>query len=317
MVQLRIQNKTISTPIIDILKDVKNSIHNGKLASLKVKGDNIEVNCPFHKNGLEHKPSCNVYIGKDTKDLHTGDFHCFTCGAKGPFYHFIAECFDTDDDWAKDWLVEKYADGIIEYEIDLPEIDLNTKKDKTEYLSESVLKDFEDFHPYMLQRKLTQEVCKQFEVKYDAKTKCIVFAVRDEKGKLLMLTRRSVLNKTFIIDADKEKPVYLLYYLLKNNIQEAYICESQINALTLWTHGLPGVALFGTGSAHQYDILNKSNIRVYNLLFDGDEAGDKGIKKFLHNIRKDVIVNIIRLPRGKDVNDLTYDELEKLLQDQL
>lgn len=95
---LRIENKTISKPIIDILKDVKSSISNGKLASLKVKNDNIEVNCPFHKNGLEHKPSCNVYIGKDTKDLHTGDFHCFTCGSKGPFYHFVAECFDTDDE---------------------------------------------------------------------------------------------------------------------------------------------------------------------------------------------------------------------------
>ena len=48
-----------------------------------------------------------------------------------------------------------------------------------------------------------------------------------------MLTRRSVNNKTFIIDSKKQKPVYLLYYLKKRDIKEAYICESQINALTL------------------------------------------------------------------------------------
>ena len=48
-------------------------------------------------------------------------------------------------------------------------------------------------------------------------------------------------------------------------------------------------------------------------MFDGDEAGDKGIEKFLKNIRKDVIVDIIRMPRGKDVNDLDYDELEDLI----
>ena len=48
-----------------------------------------------------------------------------------------------------------------------------------------------------------------------------------------MLTRRSVKDKTFIIDKEKQKPVYLLYYLLQHNIQECYICESQINALTL------------------------------------------------------------------------------------
>ena len=59
--------------------------------------------------------------------------------------------------------------------------------------------------------------------------------------------------------------------------------------------------------------LNKSNIRVYNLMFDGDEAGEKGIREFLANIRKDVIVNIIRLPKGKDINDLSYDEVENLI----
>lgn len=52
---------------------------------------------------------------------------------------------------------------------------------------------------------------------------------------------------------------------------------------------------------------------MYNLLFDGDEAGDKGIQKFLQNIRKDVIINIIRVPRGKDINDLSYEEVEKLI----
>ena len=313
MNQLIIDNKTISTPLIDIIKSVKNQLHNGKLKDIRPKGHNIRVTCPHHKNGLENTPAGDIYIGPATDKVEYGWFKCFTCGEQGPFYHFIAECFDTDDEWAKEWLLENYADGIIEYEIDLPEIDLKNNTKKTEYLSESVLDEFEDFHPYMLKRKLTKEVCKQFEVKYDKKTKSLVFAVRDEKGKLVMLTRRSVLDKTFIIDADKEKPVYLLYYLLKNNIQEAYICESQINALTLWTHGFPGVALFGTGSKHQYDILNKSNIRVYNLLFDGDDAGDKGIQKFLKNIRKDVIINVIKVPRGKDINDLDYNELENLI----
>ena len=48
-----------------------------------------------------------------------------------------------------------------------------------------------------------------------------------------MLTRRSVIDKTFIIDKDKEKPVYLLNYIKNNNIKEATVVESQINCLTL------------------------------------------------------------------------------------
>lgn len=232
MYKLVIDNKIISTPLLNIVNDIKKEVNNGKLKSVRVIGDNIQVTCPVHKQGTENKPSSYVYIGETNKDVAYGDFHCFTCGEKGPFYHFVAECFDTDDEWAKEWLIDNYADGIIEYQIELPEIDLN-KKPTVNYLSEDCLKNFEDFHPYMIKRKLTKEVCKEFEVKYDPKTKCLVFPVRDENGKLVMLTRRSVENKTFIIDADKEKPVYLLYYLKKKNIQEAYICESQINCLSL------------------------------------------------------------------------------------
>lgn len=313
MDRLVIGNKTISKPLLDIILDIKSQLRTGKLQSVVPKGDNIRVTCPHHKNGLEKKPAADIYIGDHTDTVEYGWYHCFVCNENGPFYHFVAECFDKTDDWAKAWLIENYADGILTYTEDvLPPITF-TKSNRKEYLDESILNTFDDFHPYMLQRKLSREICKKFEVKYDRDSKCLVFAVRDEKGKLVMLTRRSVEDKRFIIDANKEKPVYLLYNLLKNNIQEAYVVESQINCLTLLTHGLPAIALFGTGSSHQYDILNKSNIRVYNLMFDGDEAGDKGITKFLQNIRKDVIVNIIRLPRGKDVNDLSYDEVENLI----
>ena len=64
-------------------------------------------------------------------------------------------------------------------------------------------------------------------------------------------------------------------------------------------------------------LLNKSHIRVYNLCFDGDAGGDKGIKEFMEHIRKDVMVNIVRLPRGKDINDLSYEEVENMLNEQL
>ena len=127
-----------------------------------------------------------------------------------------------------------------------------------------------------------------------------------------MLTRRSVNSKKFIIDKEKQKPVYLLYYLKKRNIQEAYICESQINALTIHSYHLPAVALFGTGSDYQYDLLNKSSIRHFILCFDGDDAGKKGIKNFIQNIKKDAIVSILNIPEGKDVNDLSKEEFFKL-----
>lgn len=315
---IEVRRRRIYTPLWDIIMDIRRQLHNGKLREVrKPKDNNIRVTCPHHKNGLELDPDCNIYIGPDMVDAEGnlivayGTANCFACDFKGDFIKFVAECFDKSYEWAEDWLIENYYTGSYVEDLTLEPIILN--KSKKHYLDESILNNFEDFHPYMLQRKLTKEVIKEFEIKYDPKTECLVFPVRDEKGKLWMLTRRSVKDKTFIIDKEKQKPVYLLYYLLQHNIQEAYICESQINALTLWTHGLPGVALFGTGSEYQYELLNKSNIRVYNLCFDGDAAGDKGIREFLSHIRKDAIVNIINVPRGKDMNDLSYEDVENLI----
>lgn len=315
---IEVRKRRIYTPLWDIINDIKRQLHNGKLKEIqKPKDNDIRLTCPHHKNGQEKEADCNVYIGPTIRDSNGnikvayGTVHCFACGFKGDFIKFVAECFDKSYDWAETWLLENYDTVESGEIIELEPIILS--KPKKQYMDEEVLKEFEDFHPYMLKRKLTKEVIKEFEVKYDPKTECLVFPVRDEKGKLWMLTRRSVVDKTFIIDKEKKKPVYLLYYLKQHNIKQAFVVESQINALTLWTHHLPAIALFGTGSDYQYELLNKSGIRVYNLLFDGDPAGDKGIHNFLENIRKDVIVNVIPVPRGKDVNDLSYDELENLI----
>lgn len=165
----------------------------------------------------------------------------------------------------------------------------------------------------MAQRKLTKDVIEKFKIKYDDKTKCIVFPVWDEKNNLKLLTRRSVIDKKFIIDKDIDKPVYLLNHIKNNNIKTMIICESQINALTCWGYGFPAVALFGTGTKTQYELINKSGVRNIILMLDGDEAGRKGTQKLIENIRKDIIVVDIKMPLNKDVNDLTYDEFMKIL----
>ena len=41
-------------------------------------------------------------------------------------------------------------------------------------------------------------------------------------------------------------------------------------------------------------------------------AGEHGIKRFIKNIRNDVFVDIIQIPTGKDVNDLSKEEFLNL-----
>ena len=313
---LVIDNHVIDAPIETIINQIKKELTNGKLSQVEKKGDNISVTCPSHKGGHETRPSCYVYCGDDP-DIEYGYMHCFTCGAQGSLWHFVAECFDKNDAWGKQWLLDRFGDAFVETQVKLPDFDVLQKSkvlqnNETSQENETLLNTCQSWHPYMAKRKLSREICEKFRVKYDPKGEHIVFPCWDENGNLVMVTRRSVHTKQFLIPKDVEKPVYLLNVIKRNNIQEVTIVESQINCLTLWSMGYPSCALFGTGTSHQYDLLNKSGIRHYYLCFDGDDAGDNGIKRFLKNIRKDVFVDIILMTRGKDVNDLSQEEFDKL-----
>lgn len=306
---LQIDNRIINTPILTIIKQLKSELTNGKLIDVKDKHSYISVTCPYHSNGVEKHASCSVYCGED-KNIPYGTCHCFTCGFKGTFTHFIGQCLDGDENLGKEWLLARF--GISTFRdptLYLPKIE--TKK-STSYLDENILSNFQSYHPYMTQRNLTQEVIKKFNIKYDPKTQCIIFPIYDEHNKLKMLTKRSVNSKFFEIDENIEKPVYLLNHIKNEHIKTVYVCESQINALTLWGWDKPAIALIGTGSTNQFKILNKTEINHYILALDGDLAGHKGILKFLTNINLNSLVSIVITPPNKDVNDLTKEEFEAL-----
>ena len=173
---------------------------------------------------------------------------------------------------------------------------------------------YDFYHPYMWKRHLSKEVVDQFRVGYDKERNAITFPVYDEKHRLVMITARCVDNKRFYIPEGVEKPVYLLYDVIERGETTAFVAESQINALTLRTFGYPGTALFGTGTTKQYEILKKSGIRNYILAFDGDSAGEHGAQRFKNNMPKDVFITELKLPAGKDVNDLTKEEFDYLLK---
>lgn len=309
MRELIVDNYIIITPLMQILEKVRGELFNGKLNIIQDRKDNIRVTCPFHANGMEKHPSCDIYCG-DNEDIEYGMYHCFTCNSAGPLYKFIGECFDKGDEFGKQWLISNFSSSYIEPVINLTPIIL--EKTKPKYINESILDTYQNYHPYMTQRKLTKEVIDRFKIKYDPNTQCVVFPVWDDKDKLYMLTKRSVIDKKFFIESDKEKPVYLLNFIKKHSIDEMTIVESQINALTLWGYGIPAVALFGTGTKTQYDLINKSGVKHIYLCLDGDNAGLSGTKRLIDNLNKDIFIDIIVMLPNRDVNDLTESEFNSL-----
>lgn len=303
--------------ILDTIRTETIALGDMYLKDIVKRGQNFTVTCPYHGDHSEKKPACTVF-GETTGTFNKGDFHCLVCGESGNIVKFTSTCLNVSPKHASEWLLEGFRGVFMEHTIDLPSINLNRSviTSNALFLNENILEGLQEYHPYMTQRKLSPEVCKTFKVKYDPKTQSIVFPVYDDVGRLYMLTRRSVVNKSFYIDEGKEKPVYLLHHIREHHIPYAVVCESQINTLTLLSQGVSAIGLFGANfSNNQMELLNKSGIRHYILAFDGDRAGDIATKKFLKHIRKDVFVDILRVPRGKDINDLSPEEIKKLFVD--
>ena len=308
--RLILYNRVIDTDVGDILDVLYQECDGNYLKHRVRKADYISISCPFHNEGQEHHPSCSVYNREDNENVAFGTFHCFTCQKKGPLYVLVSKVLGISYTEAKYWLIEHFSNVYTDRQLMLS--DFVEEKPKKYYLDKSILDKYSYLHPYQFKRGLSEEVIKKFHIGWNPDTDSITFPVWDEHNNLLGITERSTKYKRFYIPEDLDKPVYLLNYIKQNNITDVVVCESQINTLTCWTWGIPAIGLFGTGSNKQYKILQKSGIINYHLAFDGDLAGEHGAKRFIQHMPQSVFIDIIKIPQGKDVNDLTKEEFLSL-----
>ena len=312
---LIIDNKIIETPIIDLFNLLRQQCYIDKidrLNSYEIKQNNIRITCPFHSNGHERTPSCDILL-EDKHDTIAGTVHCFGCGYTANFLKFVADCLNRSFKQAKDWiiLVSKYS--LLEDTRDITDIDINKniiQQQNVSYVKPGELEGYNYIHPYMFKRKLTDEIINKFEVGYDPKLDAITFPVY-ENGKCIFVCKRRVKFKRFDMPDIHPKPIYGLDYLTDN---EVYVCESVINALTLWSYGKQAVALFGTGSEYQINILKNLPQRKIILALDSDNAGYNGTNKIAKALTNKLVVKL-NIPNGKDINDLSKEEFENLYEE--
>jgi len=308
----RVDNRIINEAPLNILKKLHDSLEErgiNLIRDIKISGINIQCTCPFHNGGQEKRASAGILM-VDRGNQPAGTFHCFTCGVTMNLEEMISGCFGYNDlgSYGRKWLIKNF----ITFEDDNKrEIKFNFERKKD---INSIITNKEDLslfrytHQYMYDRKLTDDIIDKFDIGYDRERDSITFPVYDLDGNLCFVGRRSIKGKIYNYPKNVEKPVYGLN-MIKG--KEVIICESVFNALTCWVYGKEAVALLGTGSKYQYKILKMFPARKYILAFDGDEAGDRGRNKFIRNV-KNKIITYYNLPRGKDINDLTLEEFNKL-----
>lgn len=310
---IQVANKTIITPIENILKELKYQLSlQGieKLGAIRKTGSHIQCSCPIHKNGQERTPSCGIFLSAQG-DFKEGDFHCFTCGTAGSFSEFVSYCFNIRDGglFGDKWLLDNFEVGDSSKNIELPFGKLDSSKS---FVTEEELQQYRYYHDYMWKRGLTPELVDMFDVGYDIQTDCITFPVWDINGNCVFVAKRSTKSKFFNYPEFAEKPVYALN-MIPDTAKEVYVCESIINCITCWKYGKYAIALIGLGSTTQYEELKKRpDIKRYILAFDGDNAGRGGAQRFYKNMRDYALISFIDVPEGKDINDLSYPEFISL-----
>lgn len=318
-----IDNKVIKTSIVDIVNNLKSILivnHINKLRDIYVKNNNLVITCPCHKQGQENKPSCSILLEdkkiiRNNKQIviNAGTVSCFTCGYKANLIGFVATCLSISYIKAKEWILNSSNFDLIELERPINFIE-STDTYSNNYndlpiITNDELDSYRQLNDYMFKRKLSLDIIKKFDVGYDKNTDALTFPVYVNNN-CLFVAKRYIKYKRFQMPAINPKPIYGLDYI--DPSQSVIVCESIINALTAWTYKKQAIALFGTGSDYQLDILSRCGIRHFILMYDGDLAGRHGAEKFKQKVKNSFITDIILNP-GMDVNDLSEEEFNKLL----
>ncbi len=318
---MEVNNHVILDDTQDILIELRKQLElNGvkRFAKFIDSGNNIQTNCPFHKEGQERKPSFGI-------NKKTGECHCFGCGWSGTLSEMISNCFGKDDfgAYGNKWLIRNFLSVAVESRPDI-DVDFCRRKKITsetkKYISEQELDSYRYTHPYMYKRKLTDEIIDLFDIGYDKNTECITFPNRDINGNCLFIARRSVKTKFFNYPQDVEKPVYGLYECnicaktIKNWFpDEIIICESMIDALTCWVYGRYAVALNGTGNENQFKTLRNMPNRKFILATDMDEAGLKARERIRQSLGNKLVTEYVwDINIAKDINDMSKEYFESL-----
>lgn len=330
---MRINDVEFNADLEEILEELTKELElNGisLLQKTKQSGNDIMVQCPYHGDGQEKRPSAGIRKSD-------GIFHCFACGETHTLPEVISHCFGKDmfGDFGWRWLLQNFGTVSVEERKDLNLLMdrqndvIKRGDDVIEFVSEEELDNYRYYHPYMYERGLTDEVIEMFDIGYDSGSNCITFPVRDVQGRCLFIARRSVSYKFFNYPKGVEKPLYGLYELYKYGtaysangrgatkraplFTEVIVCESMLDALAFWTVGKYAVALNGLGNELQFKQLRELPCRKIILATDMDAHGLEARKRIRANVKNKLITEYF-FPKGrKDANDCTKEELRELI----
>lgn len=205
-------------------------------------------------------------------------------GTSGGFVELLAHLQDTDYSSALEYLIEKYAP--VAYE---EATKLHPWKDTKEFkpLAEHILLT----SPYLRGRGISNETQILLKVGDHLPNKEVAFPWRNPSGYIMSRKYRRTDSKVFSYEEGGYRINQCLFgidQVYSSKASTLWICEAEIDALTVWENGYAAVALGGSSiSDRQAEMILQSGVRRIVIASDNDKAGKdlaKKIKKKLYSL---------------------------------
>ncbi len=318
----------------DILQELRSQLALNHIELLqrepRESGNNIQIQCPYHGNGQERKPSAGI-------KKSNGVFHCFACGETHTLPEVVSYCFGKNDSGAFgwQWLLKNFLTISVEerkgIELDFVRNggnNMSAEGDKR-FVTETELDRYRWTHPYWAKRGITDEsIIELFDLGYDMNKQMVTMPVRDTQGRCEFVAKRSVKTKFFQYPQGVSKPLYGLFELNTMGMsysangrgsakrapifKELFVCESMIDCILLWQSGHFAVALNGLGNERQFRQLRDLPVRNLILCTDNDDAGMSARERIKKNVRGKMFTEI-RFPDGiKDVGECSREQIDNI-----
>ena len=216
----------------------------------------------------------------------------------------------------KEYLLEKYH--ILGFR-DTDELELSfdgweNKPKEKKLVPIEALEKYKFTHPYLEEKRGIEEIYQRaLRIGYDPDKKAIAIPIFDKKGSIINIKFRSVKSKIFWYETDNpvREHLYLLDLAIKKQAKKVWLVESEIDAITLFKHGFPAIAVMGGSlTKSQRRLLLDSGIQTLVLATDNDKQGDR-LRASIHSkIGGFINVEDMKFPeKYKDVNDIPTLEL--------
>lgn len=266
---------------MSLLTDIVTIFPDGKISNSYVR-----VRCPYHKGGMERRPSMSILTEPKDK-LPAGYAHCFTCGWVGTFADIA-------------------ADFGLSYVPDTVEVAVSKQKTGVLLHHQTALykKDLPyAFSQYLAGRGIPDSIQRKFKVYQRDDIKRVYFPIFSREGQFLFATARTTIpgQKAFFIDAGRRTS--LAYIEEVDFSKPIAVCEAQINALSYYAAEFcRSVATIGATNWASLEAL-KGAMGPFLLSFDNDEAGIIATRNALELLGR-YRCKVVLFSPDEDVNDV-------------